>query len=245
VAPETPRVADLTIDALAQVTGMTVRTIRSHAARGLLQPPEVRARTGYYGPAHVARLRLIQDLQARGYNLAAIKHLVGQTEGSVEDVLSFARALLVPFEREQPEIVDSGELAERFGGREPKLLERAVKLGLLVSLGQDRYEVPSPTLLRASEAMVALGMPLEKALDMIEQMGRHADGVAELFVRLFLERVWQPARRDGDPDWTAARESLEKLRPLASEVLLAVFHQRMTAQVERAFARELRKASKR
>ena len=36
---------ELTIDELARVSGMTVRNIRSHASRGLLMPPEVRART--------------------------------------------------------------------------------------------------------------------------------------------------------------------------------------------------------
>ena len=65
----------LTIDELARATGMTVRNIRSHATRGLLPPPEVRARTGYYGPDHVARLELILELQAAGHNLAGIKHL--------------------------------------------------------------------------------------------------------------------------------------------------------------------------
>ena len=49
---------------------MTVRNIRAHQSRGLLPPPEVRARTGYYGPEHVARLRLIHDMQAEGFNLA-------------------------------------------------------------------------------------------------------------------------------------------------------------------------------
>ncbi len=43
-------VAELTIDELARETGMTVRNIRAHQSRGLLPPPEVRARTGYYGP---------------------------------------------------------------------------------------------------------------------------------------------------------------------------------------------------
>ncbi len=38
--------ADLTIDELARETGMTVRNIRSHASRGLLQPPLVRAWSG-------------------------------------------------------------------------------------------------------------------------------------------------------------------------------------------------------
>src|SRR4051812_33001973 len=157
--------SDLTIDELARETGMTVRNIRSHATRGLLPPPEVRARTGYYGPEHVARLRLIQELQANGYNLAAIKHLLGRTEpGSAEEVLGLARALLAPFEDERPEVVEAAELAERYGDIDPKLQARAVKLGLIVPLGEGRFEIPSPNLLRAGEALVGLGVALERVL---------------------------------------------------------------------------------
>src|SRR5689334_9387941 len=68
--------ATLTIEQLASESGMSVRNIRSHQSRGLLPPPEVRARVGYYGPEHVARLALIADLQADGFNLAAIERLV-------------------------------------------------------------------------------------------------------------------------------------------------------------------------
>src|SRR4051795_11366089 len=140
--------SDLTIDELARVTGMTVRNIRSHATRGLLPAPEVRARTGYYGAEHVARLQLIRELQANGYNLGAIKHLLSRTqEGSAEDVLGFARALLAPFENERPEVVEEAELLERYGALNSKERARAVKLGLVVPLGEGRYEVPSPTLL--------------------------------------------------------------------------------------------------
>src|ERR671929_1691960 len=91
-----PRVSErtLTVEQLASETGMSVRNIRNHQSRGLLPPPEVRARVGYYGAEHVARLRLIQELQANGYNLAAIKHLLSRSGGSAEDVLGFARALL-------------------------------------------------------------------------------------------------------------------------------------------------------
>ena len=108
--------AELTIDELARETGMTVRNIRAHQSRGLLPPPEVRARTGYYGREHVARLRLIQELQGNGYNLAAIKDLVSRTSGSAQEALDFARAILTPFEDERPEIIEAAELAERFGG---------------------------------------------------------------------------------------------------------------------------------
>src|SRR3954468_19709418 len=91
--------AGLTIEQVAQQTGMSVRNIRAHQSRGLLPPPELRARTGYYGPAHVTRLRLIQEMQAAGFNLAAIKHLLenaGQDGG--DEVIDFARALMTPFE---------------------------------------------------------------------------------------------------------------------------------------------------
>src|SRR3954469_4101143 len=120
---------------------MTVRNIRSHQSRGLLPPPEVRARTGYYGQEHVARLRLIQELQATGYNLAAIKHLTGRSAGSAEDVLGFMRTLLAPFEGESAEVVELRELGDRYGGGR-KALNKAVALGVLVPLGEGRYEVP-------------------------------------------------------------------------------------------------------
>jgi DNA-binding transcriptional MerR regulator len=242
----TQTVAELTIDELARETGMTVRNIRAHQSRGLLPPPEVRARTGYYGPEHVARLRLIQELQGNGYNLAAIKDLVTRSSGSSQEALDFARAILTPFEDERPEIVEATELAERFGGGDPKLLRRAEKLGIVMPLGEGRYELPSPTLVRAGETLIGLGIPLEKALDVIESVARQADGVADAFVKLFLERIWKPFDRDGqpEPDWPAVLGALEQLRPLATDVLVAVFQPRMTQATEKAFGRELDRRAK-
>jgi len=63
----------LTIEELSAETGLSVRNIRSHRARGLLQAPVIRDRVGYYGEEHVARLGSIARLQADGFNLAAIK----------------------------------------------------------------------------------------------------------------------------------------------------------------------------
>src|SRR5471030_331344 len=67
---------DLTVEQLAAEVGMSVRNIRNHHTRGLLPAPEVRARVGYYNAEHVARLRLILDLQADGFNLASIERLL-------------------------------------------------------------------------------------------------------------------------------------------------------------------------
>ena len=40
--------SNLTIEQLAAEVKMSVRNIRNHHSRGLLPPPEVRARIGYY-----------------------------------------------------------------------------------------------------------------------------------------------------------------------------------------------------
>src|ERR1700752_1139904 len=71
---------DLTIEQLAAEVGMAVPNTRNHHSRGLLPPPEVRARVGYYNSEHVARLRLILDLQADVFNLAAIERLLSGTD---------------------------------------------------------------------------------------------------------------------------------------------------------------------
>ena len=238
--------ADMTIDELARASGMTVRNIRAHQSRGLLPAPEVRARTGYYGPDHVARLALIQDLQGNGYNLAAIKHLLERPDSSAQDLLRFTDTLLAPAS-EQPEVIDVEELRERFGaGEDPKLLERAVRLGLVIPLGGDRYEVPSPTVLRAGEQILALGVPLARALDIAERVTKNADEVSRTFVKLFLEQVWKPFDEAGRPeaDWPGVRDTLADLRPLVSDAFVGVFQQRMSRGVERAFGRELEKRAK-
>ncbi len=240
--------AGLTIEELAQRTGMTVRNIRAHQSRGLLPPPAVRARTGYYGPEHVARLQLISEMQGDGYNLTAIKRLLEGAQRSGEEVLGFARTLMAPFEDEQAEIVDLEELAARWDGvADPKLLRRLEKLGLLLSLGEGRYELTSATLTRAGREVRDLGVPMEHVLDLAEHIQRHSESVARSFVRLFLEQVWKPFDDAGRPEeqWPEVREALERLRPLASETLLAFFHRTMTAEVEQAFGKALERTGKR
>jgi DNA-binding transcriptional MerR regulator len=236
--------ASMTIDELAHRTGMTVRNIRAHQSRGLVPPPEVRGRTGYYGDEHLDRIELIKELQADGFNLEAIRRLLEGAGGSSSEVLDFSRALRAPFEDEQPEILDAAEMAERWGGRtDPALIERAEKLGLMRSLGDGRIEILSPRLQRAGVELAALGVPAETALEVAAQVRTHAHRVARVFIELFMESVWKPFNRAGRPEeeWPKVREALERLRPLASEALLAIFQQVMSEAVEEAAGRELQR----
>src|SRR3954449_8863136 len=132
----------MTIDALARATGMTVRNIRAHQSRGLLQPPEIEGRTGYYGREHVARIELISEMQADGFNLAAIKRLLANQPGSDSEMLGFKRALMAPWEDEEHEFITAEDLTKRLqldqDNPNPERLERAVKPGVLACMGRGR-----------------------------------------------------------------------------------------------------------
>jgi DNA-binding transcriptional MerR regulator len=238
---------NLTVEQLASEVGMSVRNIRNHHTRGLLPPPEVRARVGYYSAEHVARLRLILDLQADGFNLAAIERLLSGSHGLAERLLGLRRAVTTPFEAESPEIVTADELAARFGDVDPKDIERVRRLKLLVPLGDARFEVPSPALLAAAEQVVGLGIPLHAALVLVEKVSRDCESISRAFTRLFLRELWEPFDHAGQPDegWDELIEGVSSLRPLASEALLALFKQRMTTQLEDAFGKVLEHQAKR
>jgi DNA-binding transcriptional MerR regulator len=233
-----PTPADLTIDELARRAGMTVRNVRAHQSRGLLPPPEVRGRTGFYGAEHLARLELIRTLQDDGFNLGSIRRLLERTGGSSEELLRFTRAAREPFADETPEIVGIDELGRRFGSRgRGDLLARAVSLGLLRPLGEGRFEDASPRLARAGAELAALGVGADVTLDVVEQLRHHADAIADQFVELFLSHVWRPFDAEGRPPerWPEVRETLERLRPLAGDAVIAVFGLAMSDAVERAF----------
>jgi DNA-binding transcriptional MerR regulator len=246
-ADASPPPSDLTIEQLASEVGMTVRNIRNHHSRGLLPAPEVRSRVGFYGADHVARLRLILDLQADGFNLAAIERLLSGSDGLAERLLGLRHAVTTPFEAETPEVVTVEDLARSFGEVGSKDIERVRKLKLLVPLGGDRFEVPSPALLRAAEEVVALGISLHAALALMERVSRDCESISRAFSRLFLKELWDPFEQAGQPDerWDEVIEAVGALRPLASEALLAVFKQRMTTQLEGAFGKVLEHQAKR
>jgi DNA-binding transcriptional MerR regulator len=249
IAPMTAVTEDLTIDELARRTGMTVRNIRAHQSRGLLSPPQVRGRTGFYGAEHEARIELIRELQADGFKLEAIGRLLDSAGGSSDEVLRFTRAVKAPFEDEQPQIVGASELAERWADDEdaPTLIRKAEKLGILRPLPDGNFEELSPRLARASAELAALGIPAATALDVAAELRKHSAAVAKTFVELFIKQIWKPFEDEGRPDHglPAVRDALERLRPLASDALLAMFQLVMTEAVEDQMGREIERVQKR
>ncbi|HVU31251.1 MAG TPA: MerR family transcriptional regulator, partial [Sphingomicrobium sp.] len=235
---------ELTVEQLAFETGMSVRNIRNHQSRGLLPPPEVRARIGYYGRRHVERLRLIQEMQAEGLKLSAIKRLIGEYGSNAERFADLRAALKTPLPAEAPEVLSIAELNERFGVEDPKLTAKAEKLGLLVDLGDGRYEAPSPALLRAAEEVQGMGIDLAAAVNVMAKLQRNSRSSARAFVELFLNELWEPFDDAGRPEdgWAEITESVQRLRPLGVEALVALFRLDLSAEIERGFGEVLERS---
>jgi DNA-binding transcriptional MerR regulator len=238
----------MTIGELARRTGMTVRNIRAHQTRGLLPPPEVHGRTGYYTEEHVARIELTREMQGEGLNLEAIRRVLESTEGSSAEIVDFARAIRAPFEDETPEIFEAAELAEIWGAKEldPRMIRRGEKLGIQRELPDGKVEAISPRLQRAGGALVELGVSPRATLDVADKLRRQADAAARTFVDLFVKEIWEPFDRAGRPeeDWPKVREALDRMRPLASDAVLAMFQIAMGEATEKAGERTLQEAAK-
>jgi DNA-binding transcriptional MerR regulator len=235
--------ASFPIEELARRTGMTVRTLRAYQSRKLLPAPEVRARMGYYSERHVARVELVKDLQAEGFKLDTIARMLDNTGDSDAEILQFSRTVKSLFGETEPQIVNLSDLAERFPspGHEAELIARAERLGLLRKLDDETYEELAPRVLRAGQdAMTSLGVDARRAMKLVEQLRRHAEGVSKLYLELYLEAVWKPFADAGQPDedWPAVQTALERLRGIAEMALLGMFDVTMAERVDETFGRE-------
>ena len=231
----------VTIDRLAQLSGMSTRNIRANQARGLLPAPEVRGRTGFYNQDHLDRIRLILDLQGEGLSLSGIKRtLENLPTGAASHVMTLRHSLLEPWDDEQPAVVTLEELAEKFGEENVAATEKAVRLGVLVDLGEGRYEVPVPSLLDVAAEIVALGVPLTTTLIVQEKLIRSTDAIAKVFVELFEKELLKPfeSSQHEQQDWERLQATVAAVRPLAARATLANLRLSMTKAIEKAVARD-------
>jgi DNA-binding transcriptional MerR regulator len=242
---------EMTIGELAERTGMTVRNIRAHQTRGLLPPPMVRGRTGYYNDDHVARIELTRELQEEGLNLEAIRRMLEGADGAATEVVALTRTLRAPFDEEAPEIVDLVELASLWKkeveeGRGLEMLKRGEELGVIRSLPHGKVEVISPRMMNAAAALADVGMEPDAVFAVAEKLRHNANEIADLFTDLFLEQVWKPFDEAGRPesDWPKVRQTLDRTRPLGSEVLMGVFQIALGEATDRALAETIRSVAR-
>lgn len=72
-----------------------MRNVRAYVERGLLPSPRLAGRTGFYGPAHLQRMTVIQQLQREGFSLAGIHKLLAAWDSgsSLENLVDGEQAL--------------------------------------------------------------------------------------------------------------------------------------------------------
>lgn len=233
----------MTVDELARLSGTTTRNVRAYQTKGLLPPPRVVGRVGYYDEEHLARLKDIDRLQDRGFSLAAIRDLLcAKDEGkSLGDVLGFEEALTAPWSDELPERFSQAQLEERFPelAHDDAQLRRAVQVGLLIERG-DSYEAPSPELIRVGAELTAAGIPLASTIDEYEKMSGDLSRIAHRLAGMFEDHVWEPFVAAGFPPEQLPKvtETLQRMRPLAAAAVIAELARAMERAVAESTARQ-------
>jgi DNA-binding transcriptional MerR regulator len=217
-------------------SGTTTRNVRNYQSLGLLPPPRLRGRVGYYDEGHLGRLRLIAQLQQRGFSLGGIAELLRAWEAgrSLADVLGFEEALTAPWSDEEPELIGLHELAQLFpeAVEDPSLAARTIELGLVVPEG-DAFRLPSPSLVRAGAELVDVGVPLAATQEEVAVLREDMSRIAGRFVRLFERYVWEPFVAAGMPAdrLGAVTEAMRRMRPLAQVAVRATLAQAMQEAV--------------
>jgi DNA-binding transcriptional MerR regulator len=158
------------VEELAARTGAPVRTIREYQTWQVLHPPARAGRVGLYDESHVRRMEAIARMQERGYSIAAIRDLFkAWDEGAgLRDVLGIDDTIGVPADEASVEL-SASQLEELLPtiASSPRLLRRAVKVGLVIEDG-DRFWARSPSLVQLVADMIGSGLAPTAALDFAE-----------------------------------------------------------------------------
>lgn len=189
------------IDELAREAGVATTTVRLYQHRGLLPPPRLEGRTGWYGEQHLARLRLIGRLQADGFSLAGIGRLLEEWERgrSLDAIVGVESQLDALLGDRHAVVMETAEVIGRFpeGSMTPELVQRAAALGLVDLADDGRFRLPDRRFVETGAALARLGVPLDAVLDEWEALSAHTDDIAERFVAVFEDHLLPPGWRDG------------------------------------------------
>jgi DNA-binding transcriptional MerR regulator len=215
---------EFTIDELAREAGATVRNIRAYQERGILPPPRRVGRVGMYGEAHLARLKIIGSMLARGYTLANVAELVEAWEQghNVAEVIGLEAAVTSPWTDEVPTHLTYEQAAQLLGTLpEPNVLRMAVQLDVIRPV-DDGFMVPSMKLLNVAATLLREGVPLKEQMVMIAELRRRTEEVADGLVAMVIRHVFDVYGKDSlPPAEEAPRLSalIWRLRPLVMQAM--------------------------
>lgn len=216
--------ATMSVEQLASRVGMTVRTVRFYAGRGLIPAPRREGRNGYYGQDHIARLELVRELQAHGFTLSAIEGYLDRipADATPQDI-ALHRTLLAPWMPDRPETLDREELAARSGrDLSDDDIELLVALGIVEPTPTDGIFTVASAHLGIGIQLIDLGLPIEAALQAQKSFNEHGRAMAEDISRIFRDQVW-PHLRDARTSPEDVQAIVERFKPLSIQALVTSF----------------------
>jgi len=110
-----------------------------------------------------------------------------------------------------------------------------------------RDESTAERIARVGETLRTIGMDDAEIQAAYEEIREHADGLAALFERVWLEHIWKPFVEAGTPEdeLPQLQETLSRVQPLALEAVTAIFTLAMESRIEQSIDREVQEAAKR
>ncbi|MBC9226369.1 MerR family transcriptional regulator [Aeromicrobium sp. 636] len=234
---------EFTVDVLAERAGMTVRNVRAYSTRGLIDPPRLEGRTGYYSQKHLQRLVLIRTLLGRGFTLAAIEDAILKSPSTASNVaLDLISIFEVEDDEDPTELIGRAELASISGlGPDHELLDKMTELGLLEKVDEDTIRMLEPGVVRPGAAAVAIGLSPDSVVDIVPHMREHLEQVSDRFVHHVTRDVVQPFLDAGLPqdEWPVVFEKIDQLIPIASQVVVSMFRSVLRQAIETEIGHKL------
>lgn len=236
----------LTLDELCTRLAMSVRNVRFYTSRGLVPAPIKRGRQGYYDATHVARLELVNELQAHGFTLAAIERYVMRIpDDATPEAIRLHRTLLAPWAAEHPEVMRRDELDAR-AGRTLSQREIDVLIALEVitphlsdeeggDVDPDTFDVAIGNL-DASLALIRYDYPAEAADAARKIFDEHATAIANALNDLFHTTVW-PAYRASGASPEDLRSAVDAIKPITTAGLVTAYEKAVTKSVRNRIER--------
>lgn len=219
-----------TVDELARAADTMTTTVRMYQNKGLLHPPGRQGRVAVYDESHLARIRLITELQRRGHSLAGIGELLDSYErGEPLTGLLGLSALRQPAPVRLPVV----ELIDRLGGPlSPDDMARAVTAGLVEIDGTDAV-IADGRFLDIGSALVQLGVPASVVLEEWESLSGTMNGVAARFVEIFETHLLPQL---DSASLAEVSSTVDALAGLARDVTVTALEQSLRRDVDRVVA---------
>lgn len=205
---------------MAEVSGVSERTIRYYQNERLLSKPAKRGRNALYTDQHRDRLAVITELRDRGLTLQNIRDLVASKlpTRTVSEWLGIDATLSAPWSDDRPTTVTHDELVilvSDQGKTSKGLIAELHEVGYVELQPGRTWLIPSPALLDHALRLREAGIDIEVSALIRDLLRRRLSRAVSDTVKLLVERSGAGFAGSATPEELAT--ALGALRPIARE----------------------------